>query len=303
MNTDRVRHFVSVAHLGSVSAAARELHVSQPALSRSIKHLEEDLKTDLFYRHKNSLLLTDAGQELLPYAEELLRAESRLHRRAQELIQRENIVQVATVAPAPLWYLTSAVVSHMPGVLISSTLVDDEADAERLLINKDIDLAICCRAVPGCERVVFMEENLYLSVPARHPLAKRTSVSFSELDGETFLLYGSIGLWAQIHNKMTPHSSLLVQEDREVWRQTMRTSDMLGFASDAPILMRPDIKSDPEAAEVERVRIPIVDPEAHLTFYLCAQRDAKQDVVAKIMQLAAELETNVPEIQRRNRQE
>lgn len=145
------------------------------------------------------------------------------------------------IAPAPLWYLTSLIVEHMPGALVSSQMVGDEADVGRALFDSLIDLAVCMREVPGMRSVLLMRENLYLSAPEDHPLAQRKSVSFADLDGETFLLFGGIGFWRGVHRRMTPHAHVVVQEDREVWRQIMRATRMLGFSSDAPVLMRPDI--------------------------------------------------------------
>ena len=49
METERLRQLEAVARLGTVSAAARELHISQPALSRSLASLEQDLGVELLY--------------------------------------------------------------------------------------------------------------------------------------------------------------------------------------------------------------------------------------------------------------
>jgi LysR family cyn operon transcriptional activator len=289
MNTDQVRHFVAVARTGSVTAAAREQHISQPALSRSIQHLEEELGTALFDRRKNSLSLSRVGRELLPHAEEILAAERRMRQAALDASRRERVLRVGTIAPAPLWYLTSLIVERMPGALVSSEMVGDEADVERALFDSLIDLAICTREAPGMRSVLLMRESLYLSAPKDHPLAQRESVGFEDLDGETFLLYGGIGFWGDMHRRTTPHAHMVVQEDREVWRQLMRTTRMLGFSSDAPVLMRPDVAGEGSGAEgtVERVFVPIRDPEAHATFHLCVREDSYEagGLVREVMDL------------------
>lgn len=61
METRILNYFLTIARLGTVSAAARELHVSQPTLSRQIQQLEEQLGTPLFIREKHRMLLTKAG--------------------------------------------------------------------------------------------------------------------------------------------------------------------------------------------------------------------------------------------------
>lgn len=172
MNTDQVRHFVAVARAGSVTAAARGQHLSQPALSRSVRHLEEELGATLFDRGRNALALSRVGRELLPYAEELLAAERRMRQACLDASRRERVLRVGTVAPAPLWYLTALIVERMPGALVSTEMVDDELDVERALFGGLIDLAICTRAVPGMRAVLLMRESLYLSAPADHPLAR-----------------------------------------------------------------------------------------------------------------------------------
>ncbi|MDN3556583.1 LysR family transcriptional regulator [Halomonas maura] len=67
-----LRAFVAVAHQGSVSRAAEELHLTQPAVSLKLKQLQETLGLTLFQRHAQGLALTSDGHALLPSAEAAL---------------------------------------------------------------------------------------------------------------------------------------------------------------------------------------------------------------------------------------
>ena len=69
--------FLTIVQTGSLGRAAQALHVTQPALSRSIKQLEEKVGVPLFERHSKGMLLTQYGQALLPHAR-LLQEESAL---------------------------------------------------------------------------------------------------------------------------------------------------------------------------------------------------------------------------------
>ncbi len=77
MNLERLELFLKIVDTGSVSAAGREAHLTQPAVSRSLKLLEEDIGTPLFDRQGRGLLLTAAGRALIPNARQLLRESER----------------------------------------------------------------------------------------------------------------------------------------------------------------------------------------------------------------------------------
>lgn len=67
-----LNYFYTIAKVGSISQAAKELHITQPTLSRQLKDLEVELGTELFTREKNKLELTDAGRFLKSRAQEIL---------------------------------------------------------------------------------------------------------------------------------------------------------------------------------------------------------------------------------------
>lgn len=73
MDTRRLHTFVAVAECGSVSEAARRLHIAQPALSRQLQALEAELRTELLVRSGKGVTLTPAGERLFPYALSVLR--------------------------------------------------------------------------------------------------------------------------------------------------------------------------------------------------------------------------------------
>ncbi len=74
MEIHQLRYFVAVAEEASFSQAAQREHVSQPSLSQQIQKLEEELNRQLFDRLPRSVVLTEAGKCLLPYARVILTA-------------------------------------------------------------------------------------------------------------------------------------------------------------------------------------------------------------------------------------
>jgi len=87
MDLTLLRAFVTVAREGNLTRAAVQLHLTQPAVSLQIKHLQEALGVTLFTRTSHGLTLTRDGQALLPHAERALGAAADVQRAAQSLRQ------------------------------------------------------------------------------------------------------------------------------------------------------------------------------------------------------------------------
>ena len=270
MELEQMRQLDAIARRGTISAAADELHLSQPALSRSIKRLERELGQELFTRTHNSATLNDAGRLAVDHARNLLRDERMMLDAFADLARRQRTLLVGTVAPAPVWHLTALTVERFPGTLLNPvTLPEDEV--ERRLMNRSVDLAVTLRPqiLPTMRSVQLMTEDLYAFLPESHRLAKASTVSFADLDGESFLVLSEVGFWMDMLRRNMPHAHIVEQADRSVFEQLVRTTELISFVTNITHESR---------SNLERVAVPIVDADAHATFYLSHLVDAPKRV-------------------------
>ena len=110
MELRHLRYFVGVAEMENVSRAALKLHVSQPALSRQIRDLEDELGFVLFERTAKSVSLTEAGRVFLKEAREVLQ-------RVDEAIQKARGVAAAAETELHVGYSPHATARILPLIL------------------------------------------------------------------------------------------------------------------------------------------------------------------------------------------
>ena len=264
MELEQLRQLDAIAREGTMSAAARALHLSQPALSRSIQRVEADLGTPLFSRDGRRVALNDVGRVAVDWARQILRDERLMRDAVDAVARRARSLRVGTVAPAPLWRLTGLMVEAFPRETLTSETVE-EAAVVRGVLDGTFDLGIVCGRplnplLRSCE---LMHENLSVTLPPNHPLASRASVPLRELDGSTFLILTGIGFWRGLVERALPHATFIEQDDRVVFAQLARTTPHCTFVTDAPYM-----ENDPVPG---RTVVPLEDPEAHVTFYLAAR--------------------------------
>jgi DNA-binding transcriptional LysR family regulator len=110
MDLKRVRTFVTVAELGSVSQAALRLHITQPALSRQIHDFQQELGLKLFDRVGRRLVLTSEGEQMLAHCRTLLTCTGSLGERAQAL--RSGDTGVLKIAASPVQIEAISTILH-----------------------------------------------------------------------------------------------------------------------------------------------------------------------------------------------
>jgi len=126
METRQLQHFLVVARARTLTEAAETLHITQPALSMSIRRLEEILDVTLFRRERRQMILTEAGKALLSRAEAVLNAEEALRFAARELARNEVRFRIAFCDPGPYWYFVPRLAATLAGVTLEPVLVPDD---------------------------------------------------------------------------------------------------------------------------------------------------------------------------------
>lgn len=172
--------FSVVAEYGSVSKAAEVLNLSQPAISGQLKNLQEQVGQPLYLRRARGVVLTPAGEHLLPYAHAVARNVQQIEEQIHDLQNRPS---------APLKVGFSYALSPQVAPL---TLRAEEAGL-KLILNAETS-ANLVRQVHGGELDAHPigGDELRLIVPCHHRLAQDGYVNLTSLQGET-LMWAALG--------------------------------------------------------------------------------------------------------------
>lgn len=262
-------YFVTIVEQGTVSKAAEYLLVSQPALTRSLQKLEDELEVKLFSRKKNKITLNENGELAYQYAKKILEMAQDMKTDVVAFDRSKKTISMGSLAPAPIWGLKYVFHQKYPEM----SIVDDlQNDADYLLDglkNDQYNIIVLHYPVDdkNYQTVKLFDEQLYLSLPPAHPLALFNEVSFADLNGESILLLSRIGFWNEICLNHIPDSHLLIQSDENVFNEIKRASALPNFKTN--ITMQ-------RSEDDNRVAIPITDPEAKLTFYAVYKKENRQ---------------------------
>lgn len=122
LNFIELQQFVSFADCGTLSKAAELLHISQPPITRTMKHVEDAFGVPLFVRSKNKISLNETGKKAVVYAKALLNDADEAIHQVQAFDRSLRTIVVESCAPAPFWSLLPMLSSEQSGITISSAL-------------------------------------------------------------------------------------------------------------------------------------------------------------------------------------
>ncbi len=191
MEIKQLEYFRAIVDAGTISGAARELHMTQPPLSYQMKMLEDELQVSLFLRGTKKITLTEAGKTLYEQAEKILMLTK---------VTKQEVIKSSQVATLHIG-MTPSTVSMMSDYLLRFSkkhpkLHFDIHEASTFTLkdqleNQQIDVTTLRTpiALNGCETKILAKESLLAMAIPEYPLLKgRSSVSLHELSGQPLIL-------------------------------------------------------------------------------------------------------------------
>ena len=202
MDLRKLRYFIAVAEEMHFGRASERLYVAQPALSRQIQRLEEQLGVALFARTSRSVELTDAGRELVREGKALLAAAQAAQRRVRRAAEGAQVLTVGFFTGDPVTPAARAFGAAHPEVVVDVVRVYwfDQTD---VLFDGRADVAFVHLPVAEAGlRLVSLYDVPRVALLSRdHPLASRGGLSLAELADDPVILHrGASSAWERFHN-------------------------------------------------------------------------------------------------------
>jgi LysR family transcriptional regulator, benzoate and cis,cis-muconate-responsive activator of ben and cat genes len=194
MELRQLQLFLAAAEDGSITAAARRMHLTQPALSRQIKALEEELGVELFTRGAHSVNLTPAGKTLLEEGGKLLERAARVVKQVRATAEDGEPLRIGyapSLAGSLLGHALERFSQIHPRVRVQ---LSDLSSSEMRdgLIQGTLDVAVTVPWEGDTQSVrwtTIRRHRMALALPETHPLAKKKKIPLADLDGQRLLLY------------------------------------------------------------------------------------------------------------------
>lgn len=196
MTIKELEEFRVICEKGSLAKASKELFMSPQGLSRVLKNLESELECTLVNRMASGLELTECGERLFDYAKIVLKEYQKLKENIEEIKENAEGAVELLLAYDVIRYLTPELLldfqKENPGISFSYQEGPDRI-VERLLLEKKGNIAFSVGPFMGdCFEVrSFAKYRLGLLIYDGHPLARKTTVTISDLKGEKLYIENS----------------------------------------------------------------------------------------------------------------
>ena len=259
MDIHHIRYFLAVCETLNFTRAAEKCNVTQPALSRAIQQLEEEVGGLLFRRERNLTHVTDLGLLMKPRLQQIVDGLSDVKRDARRFLTLEeaNITLgiMCTISPRRLTGLLAEFGRKFPGVSIK--LVEGVArDLADKIEKGEIDLAIMANPEGFSERIEahsLYGERFVIAFPEQHRFAIMNGIPMREIHGENYLRRINCeyrDTLSRIADECHADAPLVFASEREDWIQNM-------VAGGLGICIIPEFSAVIPGIQVR----PLVDPE------------------------------------------
>ncbi len=279
MNLKQARYIRTIAACGSLTAASKQLFVSQPSLSQMLRQVEQDIGMPIFDRSVSPLRLTYAGEKYLQAAERMLAAEEELESQLREIRQEHSgrlrlgisVSRATQVLPLAL----PLFMEQYP--LVTLELKESGSAAlEKMLREGQIDLALAALESEGKGMTYELIERETIGVLAGRDsgLAKRlmsgTPISIEDARGDSFVSltpsHSARVIQDKLFRRSDFHPHILLETD------SLEVARRVAVEGGACMIMS-NIYVDGYVRQKRGEFFPLADYENHRHFYACCRKD------------------------------
>lgn len=195
MELRHLKYFVMVARTLNFSEASRRLYITQGTLSQQIQQLEGEIGAQLFDRTRHSVILTEAGEELLPLAIQTIEYSEICHNRIKDLkgaLTGTLRIGTTTSFSALLTDTVRRFVKEHPGVRLT-ILSESATEIIDMLRDKELDVALAFKPAVAYEELeseTLFKNNLSAVMRKDHPLASHKVLTMEDLEKHRIVLPG-----------------------------------------------------------------------------------------------------------------
>lgn len=195
MEFRQLLHFVAIVETGSISAAARRLYLAQPAISASIKKLENELNMPLLHRRERGVSLTDAGHQFLQHAKQILQQakDAKLAMQAIEgLDQGEVEIGVPPMLGSYFFPPLIMAFKHQYPALGLNIIDSGTRRIRKKLLDGDLELGVVADhdLPPEFDSGKLIREEMVVCMAADHPLAEFEQIEYVDFLKHELILFG-----------------------------------------------------------------------------------------------------------------
>lgn len=274
----QVKQFLKLIECGTMLKASDELNITEPGLSKSIKRFESELGVSLFDRYKNRIELNETGR----FAEKLFSVWAKegdeIVRKIKAFDESRKIIKIASISPLPLTRNIIKLIEVLyPNITNSYEILNNETSLISGLKNDKYRFIVTSKAVldEGIITFKYGEERLYVTIPKQNAFNfKKSGIYFKELNGQTVLSLPQKGFWYDLPYKMLPDSHIIDHNELYDFEEIMKDSSFSSFIT-SYLMERYTYPKN-------RIAIPILDEEAHLTYW-CSFRLSDEFFFKKLM--------------------
>lgn len=273
-----LEELVTFAKYGTVAKTAEVLGLTQPAVTHSMKKLEEDLGVTLFIRKPNKLYLSETGKYTAREAKKLIDDNLDFTKRVKQFEKDQTTLIVGVNAPGPGIVLRSL---HDQNIQIVSDLV--ESNFENLLADHQVTCLLLNFPIEDRDitSTYLGTESMSVNLPAECNLNQYKELSFKMLKGKTILSPSPIGFWTKIYQDDIPDSKIIFQNESSEYSEILQYSVLPFFTTNLTSL---DSQWGLNLPNNRSVR-PLKDEVAHQKFYACYLKQNKDRVQPLIEKL------------------